>query len=507
MRKTLFICLLLGMLLIALPAMAEVFTFDDVHLSIEIPADYTVITAENAAANAHFLLSKGYNADEVPEIFAEEGVRFKAYAPSGDACFQLICVQDVDAQRYFDIDQQSAKERAAWRKEHLKGETYTIMGIKYTDGTWKKTTKYGRVMQLRYTQKEGDEIVSRGYQRKTIKNGYTITFDWQVTGRTLKSADNAALNKIMSTVSIYETQPVPATAVGALAFTDIPPEETNTAKFNIKGTGRSGLKITATQLRLSSTDAKIITATVNKKGNFTMPVTLPAEGVYMLTLTVENGEALVEEIAYPPITYKSTLLPVNVLQGVPTQITTDKLTITGTSIKGAKIQLLYGDTNKTVTVGGGGTFTFKVDTAKEGVYDFTLVASKKGCETRRFSYTGTRSFTQEESQSALRKGAVKPGYKNLVNKITGYDGRVMVYTPHITKIEQNGADWLITMALTRLKTGEYRDIIMVSMKDEPSFTVGASYKMYLRCIGMYTVLSESGGETAYPHFEFLFIDQ
>ncbi len=506
MRKALFTLLLLGTLLFALPAMAQVFTYDDVHLTIDIPAEYTVITAENAQSNEHFLLSKGYNADEVPEIFASEGIRLLAYTASGDACFRLICISDVDAQRYFDIDQQSAADRTVWRKEHLEGDAYKTLGLKYTGGTWKKTTKYGRVLNLKYSQTVGDTVVARGYARKTIKNGYTITFDMQVYDRTVKSADNAALDKIMKTVSITQTLPLPETAVGKLEFKTIPPEETNTAKFTVSGKGQAGLSITCSLARLSSGEAKIITAAINKKGEFSIPVQLPTEGVYMLTLTVENGDTLIEEIAYPPITYKSTLLPVNITQGVPAQITTDKITISGTSIKGAQVQLLYGDTNKKATVGSGQTFTFKVDTDKEGVYDFTLVVSKKGSETRRFQYSGTRSFSEEEKIADLRDQAVKPAYKTLVSKITGYDGKVMVYSPYIVKMDQDGADWLITMALNRSNSGDYRDIIVVSTGEQPNFTIGTAYKMYLRCVGMHTSLSESGGETNYPHFELLYVE-
>ena len=506
MRKTLFILLLLGTLLFALPAMAQVFTFDDVHLSIDIPAGYTVITPDTAAANAQMLLSRGYNAEEVPEIFEAEGIKLLAYDSTGEACFQLICLKDVDAQRYFDIDERTAEERAAWRKEHLKGETYKILGYKFTDGAWKKTAKYGRVIQLKYSKTEDDEIVARGYQRKTIKNGYTIIFDMCITGRTLKSADNAALNKIMGTVALTETLPVPPTAVGVFEVAQIPPVETNTAKFTIEGKGQAGLKITTTLARLSSTDTKITTGVVNKKGLFEIPITLPVEGVYMLTLTIENGDTLIEEITYPAIKYQASLLPVNITGTVPEEITEDSIIISGTSIKGAKVQLLYGSTNKTVTVGSKKTFSFKVDTSKEGVYDFVLVVTKTGSETRRYTFTGTRSFTVEENRAVLRKGAVKPSYKVLLSKLTGYDGRVMVYTPYVTNIAENGSDWLVSMALRRTSSGEYRDLIMVSMTETPTFTVGTSYKMYLRCIGAYSVLSESGGETSYPHFDFLFAE-
>lgn len=49
--------------------------------------------------------------------------------------------------------------------------------------------------------------------------------------------------------------------------------------------------------------------TVGANGKFKMPVTLPKEGVYLLTLTGENQGEDVVELAYP-VTYSRTLLPV-----------------------------------------------------------------------------------------------------------------------------------------------------------------------------------------------------
>lgn len=507
MRKIFFILVLVLLLLLALPALAQNFFFEGVNLTIDIPNTYTIITPQTAEANAQFLLSKGYNASEVGEIFAADGILLQAWNASGDVCFQLTALQDADGTRYFNIDDQTVATRGAYRKEHLSGEAYKTLGIKYSSAEWKKTSQYGRVLMLKYTQKEGDTVVSRGYARRTIRNGYTVTFDMQVFGRTLKGADNDALNKIMA--SVFFTEGEGAAAVGKIVFEDIPPEETNTASFTVTGRGAPGLTITGTLVSISATNATNIDVTINKKGEFSMPVTLPHEGVFMLTFTVKNGDTVTEEPVFPAINYNASLLPVNIL--VPSElpsfaIDSNKTIISGTSVKGAKVQLLYGDTNKTVKVGSKNTFSFSVDTSKEGVYDFTLVFSKTGAETRRFNLQGTRVLTQSEIQAAYKKDAVKPSYKNLVNKINGYDGRIMVYSPYITEIRQDGEDWLVTMAMTRNNNGSYKDFIVMSTTQEPTFTIGNAYKMYLRCIGMYTTLSEGGSEQNYPHFELLFVD-
>lgn len=507
MRKVLFILILTAALLLAVPALAQTFTFDDVYLSLDIPSGYTVITPETAQANAQLLLAKGYNASEVPEIFAAEGILLQAWNASADMCFELTALRDPDAERFFDLDQQTPADRGAYRKEHLSGESYELLGLKYSSAEWKKTSQYGRVLVLKYTQSEGGSILYRGYARKAIRNGYTIQFNMKVYDRLPKAADSKALDKIMDTVSFTQVLPLPATAIEKVTFTSIPPVETNTDTFTVEGTGEPGLQIVGALARPGAGSTEVLTATINKKGNFSMPVKLPAEGVYVMTLTILNGETVVQTADdFEIITYDRSLLPVNIINAVSSTITSDKTIISGTSVKGAKVQLTYGDTNKQMTVGADKAFRFSVDTSTEGIYSFTLSVSKKGMDTRSFQFSGTRVFTEDERRSAIKREAVKPAYKVLVSKINGYDGRVMVYTPYVTEIHQDGPDWLLTMAMTRTKGGVYKEFIVVSTSEEPNLTIGTAYKMYLRCVGMYTVLSEGGKETQYPSFELLFTE-
>lgn len=507
MRKILGFILVILVLLVSLPALATSFTFNGVNLSIEIPDTYLIITPETAEANSQFLLSKGMNAGEVGSIFEQEGILLQAWNKTGDVCFELTAKADEDGVRYYDIDQQTPATRGTYRKAHLNGEKAHDTNVKYSSAEWKLTEQYGRVLRLKYSQKNDEKaIIKRGYARKTIKNGYTILFDMQVYDRKLKASDSKALDTIMKSVYYNISGDVAVSSAGQMIFEEIPPVETNTGSFEISGKGKEGMAVTATLVRMTESTATTLTATTNKKGNFTMPVRLPQEGVYMMTLIVEMNGTILDEIAYPAITYKTSLLPVNITQGVPEKITSEKLTIEGTSIKGAKVQLLYNSKNKTVSVGSGKTFSFSVDTSEEGIYNFTLVVSKKGMDTRRFEFSGIREYTEAENRDLIKKEAVKPAYKTLVAKIEGYDGRVMVYTPYVTAIEQNGPDWLITMAMTRNKNGSYKDYFVVNTSSEPNMTVGNSYKMYLRCQGMYSRLIEGGEENNLPSFELLFLD-
>ena len=507
MKTAFIISFLLILLCIAVPALAQTYVFDEVGLSIDIPGKYTVITPQNAGDHVQLLLANGYNADEVADIFAAEGILLQAWNASADVCFELSAIRDTDASTIFDIDKQTAAFRSAYRKEHLKGDAYKIAGYKFMTAAWKKTAAYGRVLIMKYSRHEGSTPLYNGYMRKTVKNGYTIIFDMKIYHRKTKAADNTELDTIMKSVKLSNALPSPGMAGQKVTFTSPPPSETNVNSFTVTGKGEPGLTLIGSLARLGTGSATNITATINKKGEFSMPVRLPAEGVYVLTITVRNGDEVVQMAEdFSTIKYDSASLPVSFTSPIPTEITEDKLIISGTSVHGAKVQLLYGNTRKTVTVRKLGVFSFKVDTSKEGVYNFTLVFAKKGLQTRREQFSAVRVVSDFEKRNAIRKSAIKPAYKQLLKKINGYDGKTMVYSPYLVNIEQDGPDWILTMALTRTKAGVLKDFIMVSAPNDPGLTVGSKHKMYLRCIGTHTLLTEGGSEHVYPHFELLFIE-
>ena len=75
------------------------------------------------------------------------------------------------------MDAQTTQMRSTYRTSHLKntrGDGWT-----YQSAEWKKTTQYGRFLVLKYKRELDGEAI-RGYARRTIRNGYTITVDYQV---------------------------------------------------------------------------------------------------------------------------------------------------------------------------------------------------------------------------------------------------------------------------------------------------------------------------------------
>ena len=112
MRKA--IAWLLGMLLIlvCLPAVAEIYVFDEIYASMEVPDSYIVLTPKNLDSYAGWLEARGGSMQETQDDFAKRGVLLQAWTEENDTCFELRIRKDEQTQLTFDINEQAASWRA-----------------------------------------------------------------------------------------------------------------------------------------------------------------------------------------------------------------------------------------------------------------------------------------------------------------------------------------------------------------------------------------------------------
>ncbi len=508
MRKLFFFLLLLVSLTLCTAAQADVFTFNDFSATCEIPSGkYTVITQETLDANAEFLALQGLTVDAAQADWEARGVVLQAWTGSGDVCIELSAAQDQFAQAYYDVNQVSEAERKTYRLGHSsdKDGYYRAQGYDYTSAVWKNTAKTGRFLQLEYTRTVNGKTY-RGYARKTVRNGYSIHLDYQVHGRSVKTADKNALEDIMDTWAFLEVFPRPATSVSSLVFSSKPPQETSTGKFTLEGTGAPGLQIIGVVMRMSVAEPTQFTTTIGKNGKFDLDVRLPAEGYWMMTYTVVNGDTVVEEGAFEPITYQKTLLAVSLNGKLPTVLTGNELVISGITMPKTKVQCIVdGRYQKQITANSAGEFSFTIDTSGEGAYIITLTFQKKGYATRRFRSEASRTYTEDDLRQKVRDEAVKPSYSNLTKKIEGYTGRYMVYTLEIERVEKTSTGYLTFAGMSKNKSGVYKDRVVIRSSEEPPYTDGAKVRLYLKCLGTYDVVSDEG-TNSYPYFDLEFMD-
>lgn len=503
MRKVfLWLAVALAMV-ICMPALAETYIIDDLFASIEIPGEYIVLTPKNLSNYAQWLDARGGSLEETSADFERRGVQLQAWSENFDLCFELRATQSQKTELIFDVNEQSEAVRRDYRTSHYPNNEYE--GYDFSSSEWKNTGLNGRFLILKYVKRDNSEVLHRGFMRRTIRNGYQIDFDMQVHGRGATDKDNGKLNKIWETFDFIEILPMPPKAAAKIAITKEPPEETNQKSFTIEGTAEPGVKFTAVVMRLNDPEPVVIETTANKNSVVEMPITLPKDGVFVVTLTAEYQDDEVMEMVYP-VTYQSTLLAVNFTTKPGEVSTQDSVKFAGTGEPGASIQVFVNnEVVMTKKVTSEGKFSITVDAAEEGPYDVSLVFSKKKLADRRFTFHFTRKWTDEDMMAYLKKQSISPTYAQLKKEMAKYEGRIMAFKSYILDVSPSGDEYIIRMALNKSE-GKYKNIILVTTRQEPTFEVGDRVMMYGTCEGMSLSTGTVGDdveEESYPCFELL----
>ena len=255
---------------------------------------------------------------------------------------------------------------------------------------------------------------------------------------------------------------------------------------------------------LSYPDPIVADVEVGKEGKFSIPIRLPREGVFLITLTGEYQDEEVVELAYP-VTYQSSLLAVNFTAKPGNVVTADQVEFKGSAEPGASIQVFVdGEPSFTKKVTTAGKFAFEVKVDDEGSHDISLVFSKKNLADRRFAFEFARKWTEQDTMEYLSKQSISPSYTQLQSKMKEYEGRIMAYRSYIVDIGESGDEYIIKMALNR-KNGKYSNMILVTTDEIPSFDVGQRVMMYGTCEGMSLSTGTEGEQEdeSYPCFALL----
>ncbi|MBE5782815.1 MAG: hypothetical protein E7329_05785 [Clostridiales bacterium] len=495
-----FACVLL---LFTASAMAETYTLSDIYASVDIPSDTyeMVLTPRNLSTHSDWLAQQGMDYDAVANSFENEGILLQAYDQENNRTLVISALKNLDAQLYFDLNNQEDAMRKEFRLSHTDGTAYGLLGYSYSSAAWKN---YGgdvlRFLQTKYSLRQDGIQVCTGYQRRTIRNGYTITLDMQVTDRAAKEADSTALEKIMKTFSFTKILPMPELPI-KLNFTSAPPSETNSDTFTIKGVTGKKATVTATVFSLGASGSETFTDTATNSGSFSIKVTLPSQGVYSVTITSEAENAITAQRMFS-VTYQKGLLPVD-LTATPGSTLSDTTKIIGSTISGAKTQVsVSGPVNYSKSTTSK-NFSFSLDTSAEGTYNIVIAVTKKGLDARTFTYTATRTYSEVERMEKIKDEAKKISYANL--KKESNEGKTVGYTGYIASITPSTGEWVIGFAIKRTD-GVYKDIIYVISTQEPAFAEGAKVKLYGKATGTYSVLDAEGNIKNYPRVEAYFFE-
>ena len=505
MRKAVWTILITVCLLFGAAAQAQQASLSTVPAVIILPEGVyaPVLMPDNLKANESFIVSKGSTLADYERVFKEKGILLQAYDDKNDRLLVISALSDADGQNYIDIDQHTPEKRAEYRSKFQKGGEMETFGYRFESAEWKNFSSVGRFIMGRYLYRENGTAHHRGFMRRSVKNGLTITVDMQVYGRSTKAGDNTALNKVFDTLSFTGTTAAGLTLPVVISETASVPKETYEPTFHMKGTTRPGAALNATVMSFATNKADIYSAMADTQGAYGFDITLPAEGFYMITMEVaaEGLETLNKQYT---VTYTKGLLPVDLLSSFPEELTQDSYKVTGSTLSGVTVQLIVNGKNTTMTTNNKKTFAFTVNTREEGTYTLKLSFSKKGFNTRVFDFTGVRGSPIEAPVPTLtipdtaKEGgeAISPVYTDLIVNAETYDGALLSYHGFVTGTVQEGPEWLTSLTLRKTQSG-YADTVILVSDTDPGIAADTEVLIYGVLVGS---IPQEGSDLTAPGY-------
>ena len=547
MRKFLFVTLAVLFAFICTAAFADAdYSLSPAPLKITLRNDRTVVTADTLNEHPELLTVIGMSKDDTISDWEARGVVLQAWSPlkTKYTCLEISVLQDDDAAQYRDLVH--SEDKTAWKtyedsfrnNETLNGLGYTFQPIEKQQ----RTAEGNRYLLLKYKRSfAGGDY--RGYMARTVCNGYSLIFDLKVYNqlptdthanelyrilRTLTDSGAAGLPAVSGAVEKSESEPDEKGTSGntgtpldsgsvPLQITQGPPRETNVNTFTLEGITAPGAQVIGVLMKSvgDPMPQRFETLANSKNGSFKLKMTIPdsEENVWLVTLNVyENAESsnIMAEMVFDTTLYKKTVIPFELDGPVPEQIYSDELEIKGTTMKAVDVQCIATDSSgntifdKKSHPNGTGRFNFKISLKNEDVYEIAIAVTKRGYDTKRFSYTVSRFLTDEARAAQIRKQSLHVGYGALTSRVDQYVGKSMSFSVWITAIDQVGDEWRISAAGS--KTGDhYSQAMIFMMEEEPPFAVEEKHTLYGECKGPYQIQSEEGTESV-PSFDLLLWD-
>jgi hypothetical protein len=284
------------------------------------------------------------------------------------------------------------------------------------------------------------------------------------------------------------------------------PVETSKPSFTMKGKTKPEASLRAVLMSFSSSNTQVFETKANKSGNYTLPIELPGEDVYVMTLTVSVPGFEDLNRSYN-ILYQQGLLRAQIISAPGAELTADVFTLAGqTPESGVRATLYVNGTQSSMKVPKSGSFSFNIDTSAEGSYDIRLVLSKKGLQDRVFQYTAARLLSPEAREELLRKNALNPTYEDLIANPDSYDDKMLRLVGTLVEKSSSTDTWVLHLALNKTENG-FSDIVVLTADADPGLSVNAQVCAYGKMSGMYLAQDEQGNEVKLPQINLSLLTQ
>lgn len=503
-------CLLLAVLLLLTgprPALGDEtpYSFDQIRARLTLDDGWFehVLIPQTLEDHADWLV--GETAEEAAERYQEDGVLLEAYDAANGRRLVVSALDDVNAREIYDVNAVDEDVRRSYRLNHSGDVFYGLQGYHYESAKWKNYGgNLGRFLQLKYSLSREGSVLMRGYQRRTVRNGFTITFDMQVTGRAAKTADEKLLDKVVNHFIFTEILNAPEGAC-KLTFSEEPPKEVTSDTLTVSGKTEPNATVTATLISMTDSKTATFATAANKSGKYTLKLQFPQQGTFTLTVVAQAEDGRTAQKS-TTVLYQRDYIPVNLKAGIPAILTDNTLEISGTTAAGVTTQLSVTGPVTVQRSKTGRSFSFTVNTKQEGVYQILITVSKPGMTPRSLTFTATRTLTESERMDRIRSGAQSIKFSQLKNSIAKNAGKVFVMTGYVMEVTQTNTEWVVKMAINR-SAGVYKDFIYVICRADPQLELQSHVRMYGTLSENKYVEVTDGGETVEsPRFEMLLLE-
>lgn len=505
MKRVWTAALLILLLSLCPAALAQQVVMEDAGVAMEFPDPWLVLSPATVRVYADLLADAGLDAAAMAERYKQDGVVCEAWSEDFTQSLRLCVTSDERSQRIHDIERATSSERSQlaslFENNRYEGQK---SNVRYQSASWLTHLSMGRFLLLRYNVRENDEIVARGLQYFTIRNGVNYVIDWQVSGRSLTNADltwfrQEILENFLFTVQI-DPPPLPVTLEVAL------PTETGSADLTVSGTASANATLTLSGVCGEGEQTVLAQGEASSGGSFTLSFTLPQEGEYFLTLRAEK-EGYAPASASGQLTYEARLLPVNFTQLPTGDVTTDTTALSGTTLSGASIQLLSEKGLVTRRVGSSGAFSFELTSDTEGVHEYTLVVTLDGYDQRRIPITFTRVITDAQRMQAIKDSAVRLSYATLQTRSDEHAGEVMRLSGQVAEVTQGDGVWFVRMNITQDTRGNWSSPVLITCADNPGIESGSNIVIYASVAEPFVEQDLEGQDVLVPGFTFILWEQ
>lgn len=501
MKRILSFLIFISLAMGASAAGAQTVVMDEGHVAFDYPDSWLVVSPQLCGVYAPLLADAGLDADDVAKELTDTRTLSRAYNADYTQYLAVLIREDELSQEIYEIDAMTDAQKTTLRRRAESNSLWETTGLRAQDVEWQKENGENW-LYIHYIVTRSGTTVGRGLRYVTVHNGLYVELDWRIESGRFSGRDLNAFRARLADIAITESVAEPVRDVKLDAEI---PTETSVGQVTISGTATAGATVIAETPDGNGAMLALDAETASSSGQFTLALELEKEGSYEITLTASK-EGMNDASLSGAIAYSAKTLPVSGIAESQT-VTSDKVTITGTTLAGVQLQLVtpFGVSKK--KSGNDGTFSFELTTDTAGDYNYTLILDKSGYNQRRVAFAITRVTTDEQEKDKIRQSAVKLSYKELQQDKAENRGKVMQLYGPVSEISSSGSIYYVRLQYNKNAKGKwYNDVVIICDADTGA-KVGDMMTAVVTVDGVYDEQDASGNDVAVPRFNLLFVDK